>query len=297
MPFREATALVAVEREGVIDDAGRDAARRRSDRRAEDRAELGTERLRQRARAARPHPRDAVVLVLHLGLEGAARRGAQSFWHDGRDYQAPTAMVDLAKPAFKLGVAELTVGLAAHELQVSVTTDKPQYAIREKAMRARCASPHGGKPLAGAEVAFAAVDEGLLALRDNESWKLLDAMMQRARLGRRDEHRAERDHRPAPLRPQGGARRAAAAAAARRASCSTRCSSGSRASSLDANGEATVEVPLNDSLTSFRLVAVADAGAQQFGTGSAQHPRHAGPAGARRLAAAGARRRPLRARC
>src|SRR5204862_3516773 len=37
---------------------------------------------------------------------------------------------------------------------------------------------------------------------------------------------------------------------------------------LDANGEATVEVPLNDSLTSFRLVAVADSGVQKFGTGS-----------------------------
>ena len=53
-------------------DPGRDAARRRSDRRAEDPADLGAERLRQRPRAARPDPRDAVVLVLHLGLEGAA---------------------------------------------------------------------------------------------------------------------------------------------------------------------------------------------------------------------------------
>jgi hypothetical protein len=37
----------------------------------------------------------------------------------------------------------------------------------------------------------------------------------------------------------------------------------------DANGEAVIEVPLNDSLTSFRLVAVADEGTQRFGTGSA----------------------------
>ena len=85
-------------------------------------------------------------------------------------------MVDLAKPAFKLGVAELKVGLAAHELQVSVTADKAQYLIREKAI-AKVRVTHGGKPLAGAEVAFAAVDEGLLALRDNASWQLLDAMM------------------------------------------------------------------------------------------------------------------------
>ena len=38
---------------------------------------------------------------------------------------------------------------------------------------------------------------------------------------------------------------------------------------LDANGEATVDVPLNDALTSFRIVAIAAVGAGQFGTGSA----------------------------
>ncbi|HAM52166.1 MAG TPA: hypothetical protein DCP92_16295, partial [Nitrospiraceae bacterium] len=38
---------------------------------------------------------------------------------------------------------------------------------------------------------------------------------------------------------------------------------------LDANGEASVEVPLNDSITSFRIVAVATDGAGLFGTGSA----------------------------
>jgi uncharacterized protein YfaS (alpha-2-macroglobulin family) len=85
-------------------------------------------------------------------------------------------MVDLAKPAFKLGVAALRVGLAAHELQVSVSADKPQYTIRQKAI-AKIKVTQGGKPLAGAEVAFAAVDEGLLALRGNDSWRLLEAMM------------------------------------------------------------------------------------------------------------------------
>jgi hypothetical protein len=37
---------------------------------------------------------------------------------------------------------------------------------------------------------------------------------------------------------------------------------------LDANGEASLEIPLNDSLTSFRLVAVATGGPELFGTGS-----------------------------
>ena len=38
---------------------------------------------------------------------------------------------------------------------------------------------------------------------------------------------------------------------------------------LDGNGHAQVPVPLNDALTSFKLVAIATDGAQLFGTGSA----------------------------
>ena len=36
---------------------------------------------------------------------------------------------------------------------------------------------------------------------------------------------------------------------------------------LDANGQAMVPVPLNDALTTFKIVAVADAGTGLFGTG------------------------------
>ena len=38
---------------------------------------------------------------------------------------------------------------------------------------------------------------------------------------------------------------------------------------LDANGDASIEMPLNDSLTSFRIVAIASAEAGLFGTGAA----------------------------
>ncbi len=38
---------------------------------------------------------------------------------------------------------------------------------------------------------------------------------------------------------------------------------------LDANGQAVVTVPLNDALTTFKIVAVADAGTSLFGTGQA----------------------------
>lgn len=266
MPFRQATVLISIEREGVI-------ATRVQELRGTD-------------------PTIAVkiektwgpnVYVSVLALRGRVRETpwyslftwgwrepvnwARSFWYDGHEYQAPTAMIDLAKPSFKFGVAAIDVGIAVHKLDVTVTTDKPQYMIRQKAL-ARIKVTQNGKPLAGAEVAFAAVDEGLLALRDNASWKLLEAMIRNRAWGvETSTAQSEiigRRHYGRKAVPAGGG--------------------GGRGSArelfdtlllwkpnvqLDANGEALVEVPLNDSLTSYRLVAVADAGVQQFGTGSA----------------------------
>jgi len=271
MPFREATALVSVEREGVID--SRVVTLRGDDPTVELKID----------KAWGPN-----VYVSVLALRGRIRevpwysfftwgwkepaQWARSFWGNLKghpEYQAPTAMVDLAKPAFKFGVAALTVGLKAHELQVTVTADKPPdaaYAVRQKAT-ARIKVLFDGQPLAGTEVAFAAVDEGLLALRDNDSWRLLNHMLQPRAWGVEtstgvSEIIGRRHYGRKALAAGGGGGRG-----------------GTRELFdtllvwqpnvlLDAKGEATVEVPLNDSLTSFRLVAVADAGTQQFGSGS-----------------------------
>ena len=266
MPFREATALVAVEREGVIA------------------TQVVTLRGDDPTVTLKIEPTwGPNVYVSVLAIRGRIRdtpwysfftwgwREPLSWWnsfrHDGRDYQAPTAMVDLAKPAFKLGVASLRVGLAAHELQVVVTADKPQYQVRQKAV-ARVRVSFAGQPLAGAEVAFAAVDEGLLALRENDSWKLLDAMLQQRAWGvetstAQSEIIGRRHYGRKAVAAGGGGGRGAA-----RELFDTLLV-WKPGVVLDAHGEATIEVPLNDSLTSFRLVAVADAGIDRFGTGHA----------------------------
>jgi len=265
MPFREATALVSVEREGVI---STQVVTLRGD---DPTIELKIEKTWG------PN-----VYVSVLALRGRIREvpwysfftwgwkeplsWARSFWYEGREYQAPTAMVDLSKPAFKLGVASLKVGIAAHELQVSVTSDKPQYAIRQKAT-VRVKVLHDGKPLTGTEIAFAAVDESLLALRPNDSWNLLNAMIQQRGWGvetstGQSEIIGRRHYgRKAVAAGGGGGKNAT------RELFDTLLLWKDRVL-LDANGEAVIEVPLNDSLTSFKLVAIADAGAQQFGTGS-----------------------------
>ena len=131
MPFREATALVAIEREGVL--ATQVVTLRGDDPTVQLKIEPGW---------------GPNVYVSVLALRGRIRetpwysfftwgwKEPVAWWRswrgDGVDYAAPTAMVDLSKPAFKLGVAKLTVGLAAHELQVAVATDKTQYQIRQK---------------------------------------------------------------------------------------------------------------------------------------------------------------------
>jgi uncharacterized protein YfaS (alpha-2-macroglobulin family) len=266
MPFREATALLAVEREGVLHTRvvqlrGRDPT-----------IELPVER------SWGPN-----IYVSVLAVRGRLRQvpwysffewgwrepaqWARSFWSEGREYRAPTAFVDLSRPAFKLGVAQLEVGLAAHELQVAVSPDKASYGVREKA-RVKVRVTQGGQPLAGTEVALAAVDEGLLALQDNASWDLLGAMMRPRAWGvQTSTLQGEiigRRHYGRKAVPAGGG----GGRGGTRELFDTLLLWNPRVA-LDANGEATVEVPLNDSLTAFRVVAVADAGVQTFGTGRA----------------------------
>ena len=266
MPFRQATALVSVEREGVIDTQVVNL--RGDDPTVE--VKIGKTwgpNVYVSVLALRGRIRDVPWYSFFTWGWKEPLSWARSFWYDGKEYQALTAMVDLAKPAFKLGVAALKVGIAEHTLQVSVTSDKPQYAIRQRA-QVRIKVTQGGKPLAGTEVAFAAVDEGLLALRNNESWDLLNAMIRDRAWGvetstAQSEIIGRRHYGRKALAAGGGGGRGGT-----RELFDTLLLWKAQVV-LDAKGEAVIEVPLNDSLTSFRLVAIADEGAQRFGTGSA----------------------------
>ena len=266
MPFREATALVSVEREGIIE--SRVVTLRGDDPTLDLKIEKSWgPNVYVSVLALRGRIRDVPWYSFFTWGWKEPINWARSFWYEGREYQAPSAMVDLSRPAFKLGVAALKVGIAEHELQVSVTADKSQYAVRQKAI-ARIKVTQGGKPLAGTEVAFAAVDEGLLALRDNASWDLLNAMIQQRAWG------VETSTAQSEIIGRRHYGRKAVAAGGGGGKGGTRelfdtLLVWKAVLPLDANGEALIEVTLNDSLTSFRLVAVADSGPQKFGTGSA----------------------------
>jgi uncharacterized protein YfaS (alpha-2-macroglobulin family) len=238
MPFRAATALVTVEREGVID--------------------------------ARVVPLAGNEPVVDLPVSGAwapnvfvsvlALRGRA-------DDVAPTALVDLGRPTFKLGITELSVGWLAHRLKVRVATDERAYRVRDTAQVKVAVRTADGTPLpAGSEIALAAIDAGLLELAPNPSWKLLDAMMGRRSYGvttaTAQMQVVGKRHYGLKALPLGGG----GGRSATRELFDTLLLWKARVP-LDATGRATIEVPLNDSLTSFRIVAVAQSGLDKFGTG------------------------------
>jgi hypothetical protein len=116
-------------------------------------------------------------------------------------------------------------------------------------------------------VALAAVDQALLELMPNQSWNLLEAMLQRRSWGvststAQMEIMGRRHYGKKAVPAGGGGGRAQT-----RELLDTLLL-WQPAIQLDAQGQAKVTVPLNDALTTFRIVAVADAGTGLFGTGA-----------------------------
>ncbi len=240
MPFRKATALITIEREGV-----------------------GEAFLRELS------GKEPVIEVPVKG-DYAPNIFVSVFAVRGRvSGVQPTATVDLGRPAYKLGIAEINVGWKTHELKVKVTPDRTVYRVREKArVRISVAGTDGKAPPRGAEAAVAAVDEGLLELMPNASWNLLESMMGRRRYGVQTStaqmHVVGKRHFGLKALPQGGG----GGRQITRELFDTLLLWQGRVR-LDDEGQATVEVPLNDSLTSFRIAAVANAGVDLFGSGYA----------------------------
>ena len=193
---------------------------------------------------------------------------AKSFWGEGRAYRPPTTLIDLSKPTFRYGLAEIRVGTRAHRLDVAVTSDAARYPVRGKARVTVHVTLPDGKPApAGTKIALAAVDEAQLELMPNQSWNLLDAMLQRRAYGvetaTAQMEVVGRRHFGRKAVPAGGG----GGSAPTRELFDTLLLWSPNVV-LDANGSATVTVPLNDSLTRFRVVAIAAVGANRFGTGS-----------------------------
>jgi len=241
MPFKQANALITVEREGVLE-----------------------------ATLKRLDSKDPVVSIDIKGNH-APNVFVSVLAVRGRVAEPkPTAIIDLARPSFKLGIAPIRVGWKAHELQVNLTSEKQIYKVREQAkVKIQVLAPNGKKLPPDTELAVAAVDESLLDLQENSSWDLLSAMMKTRShevvTSTAQTHVIGRRHFGLKALPQGGGG----------GSEKTRELFDTLLfwkSSIPVNelGEAEVNIPLNDSLTSFRIVAIANGGADLFGSGKTQ---------------------------
>ena len=266
MPFRFATALVAVEREGIIDTQVVQLNGQDPTISLKVQPDWGPN-VYVSVLALRGRLREVPWYSFFTWGFKAPREWWTSFWYEGKEYQAPTALVDLSKPAFRLGMAEIRVGTQAHQIDVKVVADKESYAVRGKAQVTITATLPGGKPAANAEVALAAVDQALLELMPNTSWNLLEAMLQRRSWGvETSTAQMEiigRRHYGKKAVPAGGG-----GGRAQTRELLDTLLLWQPAIQLDANGQAKVTVPLNDALTTFKIVAVADASTGLFGTGS-----------------------------
>ena len=266
MPFRFATALVTVEREGILSSQvvqlnGQDPT-----------VSLKVEdswgpNVYISVLALRGRLREVPWYSFFTWGYKAPREWWTSFWYEGREYVAPTALVDLSKPAYRLGVASIRVGNQAHQLDVKVAADRESYPVRGQAQVTVSVKLPNGQPAANAEVALAAVDQALLELMPNRSWNLLDAMLQWRPWGVENSTAQMeiigRRHFGRKAAPPGGG----GGHGATRELLDTLLLWNPQLQ-LDANGQARVTVPLNDALTTFKIVAVADAQTGLFGTGS-----------------------------
>ncbi len=268
MPFRFATALVAIEREGIIEtrvvelngkDPSFDVAIQPN----------WSPNVYVSVLALRGRLREVPWYSFFTWGFKAPREWWTAFWYEGREYVAPTALVDLSKPAYRLGMSEIRVGHAGHQIKVAVKADKDSYPVRGQAQVTVSATLPDGKPAANAEVALAAVDQALEELSPNTSWNLLEAMLQRRAWGvetstAQMEIIGRRHYGRKAVAAGGGGGRAPT-----RELLDTLLLWNPKVQ-LDAQGQAKVTVPLNDALTSFKIVAVADSGAGLFGTGQTQ---------------------------
>lgn len=250
--FANATVLVTVEREGVLDQFVQ---------------QLSTNDPRIHVKMKASYAPN--VYVSALVVRG---RIAQN--------QA-TATIDPGKPAYQIGLTEVNVNRAPNTLTVKVKAlnqagqetkkFKPRQTVKAEVTITKWAQ--GGQvPAAHAEFALAVIDKGLLQLKKNDTWNILDAMLGNRSLevqtATAQMQVVGKRHYGVKAKPTGGdgAADLAALAGQSRELFDTRLTWIGRVVT-DANGKAIAEFQTNDSPTEFVIVAIANADADKFGQG------------------------------
>ena len=273
MPFRQATALIAVEQEGVIRTFIQELTSNSPSFDLPILAEYGPN-----------------VYVSVLAVRGRVEKIVWTSFFDwgwktpiewfkawwNQPDELITSTVDLAKPAYKFGISEIGVGRKAHELAVDIKTDKAIYQTKEKVKASISVTlPDGSPAPKGTEVILVAVDQALLELKANDSWDLLTAMYPKHAYGvttstAQMQVIGKRHYGRKAVAPGGGGGMMGASVAGMIRQDFNPLITWLPSVTVDDKGQATVDFTLNDSLTTVTIVAIAAAGSEDFGTAKLQ---------------------------
>lgn len=252
IPFKEATALISIERDNVIDYQV-----------VSFKENSSTFALTVKENWS-PN-----VYVSVLSVRGRIRTGVndegRAWAKDDTQAEGASALIDLAKPSFRFGVTGIKVVDPKQQVALALSLNKPSYQVREKVKLSISGQLGNGEKAAKANVAVFVVDKALLELAKNNTTRLYDAMFstrswevvtstaQGEVVGRR--------HYGRKAVPAGGG----GGLAPTRELFDTMVFWKSNVE-LDEQGQAEVEFTLNDSITEFEVVAVADDNEDAFGT-------------------------------
>jgi uncharacterized protein YfaS (alpha-2-macroglobulin family) len=242
-PWESATALLTVEREGV--------------RRYERFALTSTQQTVEVPIAEDDIPNLYVSVLLIRGRTST---------DPGTDGSDP------GKPAFRLGYTELKVEDATRRLSVDVRADRGEYRPTNAARVTVAVTDAAARP-AASEVTLWAVDYGVLSLTGYEAPDVLRAVYRDKALQVMNEDSRQRIVSRRVLTPKGdgeggGGGAEDGAGALRRDFRPLAFWLGSV--ETDATGRATREVTLPESLTTYRIMAVAADSSSRFGSASAE---------------------------
>ncbi|HPW56501.1 MAG: hypothetical protein KA072_13080 [Thermoanaerobaculaceae bacterium] len=181
-------------------------------------------------------------------------------------------LVDPGRPAYRIGACAISVPPEGRRLQVAVKAEKPEYRPGQTATAVvTVAGETGGPRQAG--VTVWAVDAGVLDLTAYRTPDLFQALYQERGLGvataeSRSRLVGRRSYGTKGDKAGGGGGYEAAAMQVRQDFRALAVWRGDVVT--DAQGRATVSFALPDSLTTYRLMAVATAGRDEFGAGESE---------------------------
>ncbi len=175
---------------------------------------------------------------------------------------------DPGKPAFRLGYTELFVADETKVLAVKVSADREEYRPANTAKVSVVVADAAGKP-APSEVTLWAVDQGVLALTEYNAPDVARAIYAKKALQVMNEDSRERLISRRVLTPKGADEGGGGGAETAARADFRPLAFWLGSVETDRNGRATRSVTLPESLTTYRIMAVAGDAASRFGSAAA----------------------------